>query len=122
MGTNSPDFIKPVSQRKGGIEALFAKQAAKGKQSSLTSLKEQVSPTATSTPSASKDGKSLVQAIDVDVSPPPSPSLTPSLDARKQISSAGVRTRKHRMVGDPEGEPPKKRAKDTAVEHEKWQD
>ncbi|KAF8515723.1 hypothetical protein BU17DRAFT_76815 [Hysterangium stoloniferum] len=33
VGTNSPEFIKPISQRKDGIEAMFAKQATMGAQS-----------------------------------------------------------------------------------------
>ena len=119
MGTDSPDFIKPVSQRKGGIEALFAKQAAKGKNVPQVSSNKQVSPTATSTPSTSKDGKSVTRAIDIDASPPSSPS---PLDNRNQPTPARAVTHKRTMSGDPEGIPLNKRAKATTLEHEESQD
>lgn len=108
VGTNSPEFIKPVSQRKGGIEALFAKQAAKGKQAaSLASPKKQILATPTSTPSTSKDGTDAIRAIDLEASPPPSESNT-----KMQSSPArGATPKKRAMVGDPEESPHKKKAK-----------
>jgi hypothetical protein len=106
VGTNSPDFIKPVSQRKGGIEALFAKQAAKGKRAPSASPNKQGVSSTTSIPSTSKDGGPAEQAIDVDASPQSSPSS----------DNGQWRTQKRTMAGEPEGTSPKKRMKNTGSE------
>ncbi|KAF8480694.1 hypothetical protein JB92DRAFT_1744278 [Gautieria morchelliformis] len=106
VGANSSDFIKPVSQRKGGIEALFAKQAAKGKHASSRSPNKQDFPSSPSKPSTSKDAGAAGQVIDVDASPQSSPSS----------DNGQQRTQKRTMAGDPEGISPKKRMKNTGLE------
>lgn len=119
VGTNSPEFIRPISQRKGGIEALFAKQAAKGKQTFLTSSKQQMSPTIIGSPSStSKDGTNAVWAIDIDASPPLPPACTLPKDIQQHAVPERDTTQKRAMDDDPEGIPPKKRTRDTNLSHD----
>ncbi|KAF8583425.1 DUF159-domain-containing protein [Ramaria rubella] len=76
VGTDCPEFIKPISQRKDGIEALFAKQASKAKQSCPNkqgTSSVTVSPKLSYRQSRGKNGTSVKRAIDVDASPPSSP-------------------------------------------------
>jgi len=109
VGANSPEFIKPISQRKDGIEAMFAKQATKGTTASSRLLK-------------SNDGKSPKRAIEVDTSLFLSPSCSEPSNKKQKLSQ--THTGKRTMSDGSEGTPVNKQSKtaelgwDDAPSHE----
>jgi hypothetical protein len=123
VSANSAEFIKPVSQRKDGIEVMFAKQAAKGMQADTTSPSKQA-PTGLATPAALnstiqsipgpstvKDGKTVKRAIEIDASPPPSPALSQPSIKKQKLGHLHQGKVKRAMEEDVKGSPTKKKAK-----------
>jgi len=83
VGTNSSDFVKPIAQRTGGIEALFAKRRAKST--------PQTNSNETSPSKSIEEGSTLKRPIDVGSPPPMSPGKSPSKKQKVKLDTGTKR-------------------------------
>lgn len=83
MGTNSSDFVKPIAQRTGGIEAFFSKQNAKST--------PQANSNETSPSKSIEEGSALKRPIDVDSPSPTSPGKFPSKKQKVKLDTGTKR-------------------------------
>lgn len=84
VGRNSPDFIIPVEQKKGGLESFFAKQASSPK-------KTPIKPGQSSSPSGSKKRDAIVLDDEEDEAPTADPAdakLSKSKRLKTELNSA----------------------------------